>query len=296
MLLYPHAKVNLSLFITGRRPDGYHELDSVFLPLGLCDRLEIVPAEELSFSCSVPELETESNLVLKAWRLMAERFGIGPAAIRLQKRIPSQAGLGGGSADAAAALRGLNELFQTGCTPEQLAVLGAGLGADVPAQLWDVPVRGRGNGGEICPWGPAPAYSFVLLKPAEGFSTPAMYRAWDAAAEAAGPADGREPERWQKELKEALESGDPVRLAACLHNDFEAVLPVREKKIVRQAGAILKKSGCLRTLLCGSGSTVLGLFENETLRDRAAEEMTEQIPAGWSAYACNSLSEAEKLC
>ena len=296
MLLFPHAKINLSLYITGRRPDGYHELDTVFLPLDLTDRLEITPAKELRFSCSVSGLETEDNLVLMAWRLMAERFGIGPAAIRLEKKIPQEAGLGGGSADAAAMLQGLNEMFGTGLDRMQLSDLGRELGADVPAQLWEVPVRGRGNGGEICPWEAAPAYSFVLLKPSEGFSTPALYRAWDEAKKAEGGTGEDEAVRRQLELRKALAGGDPSRLARCLHNDFETVLPAPEKKTVRRAGTYLKKSGALRTLLCGSGSTVAGLFEDMEKRDRAAVSLAAKIPPDWSVYACDSLSEAKTLC
>ena len=296
MRLLPHAKINLSLYITGRRPDGYHELDTVFLPLGLHDTLLIRPAEELSFSCSVPGLETVDNLVLKAWRLMNESFGIGPAAIRLEKKIPSQAGLGGGSADAATMLLGLNELFGTGLDRMQLSGLGGRLGADVLAQLWDVPVRGLGNGGEICPWEAVPAYSFVLLKPPEGFSTPAMYRAWDEAKNAAGSAGEDDTARRQRELREALAGGDPSRLAPCLHNDFEAVLPASEKKTVRRAGTFLKKSGALRTLLCGSGSTVAGLFQDAEKRDRAAASLAAKLPPDWSVHACDSLSEAKTLC
>ncbi len=297
MLLFPHAKINLSLYITGRRPDGYHELDTVFLPLDLTDRLEITPAGELRFSCSVSGLETEDNLVLKAWRLMAERFGIGPAEIRLEKKIPSEAGLGGGSADAAAMLLGINELFGLKRERSELAELGAVLGADVPAQLYDQPVRGRGNGGQIEAWDPVPVYPFMLLKPAAGFSTPAMYRAWDEWAGQQKP-DSREEqtEAGQQALRAALRTGDPLLLAPHLRNDFETVLSGREKKTADKAAALLRKNGALETLLCGSGSTVLGLYEDRKQRDKAWERLSSRIPAGWKLFACDSLGKADSLC
>ena len=94
MKLYPHAKINLSLYITGRRPDGYHELDTVFLPVSLCDELKLEKAESFSFSCPGLPLPAGDNLAVKAWRLMQEHFGIGPVRMELSKRIPSEAGLG----------------------------------------------------------------------------------------------------------------------------------------------------------------------------------------------------------
>ena len=153
MIYETRAKVNLTLEIIGRRDDGWHMLDTVFWPLSLGDRIfaERLPSG-LVFSCSDRTLETEGNLAVRAFRLMQERFGFeGGLSLHLEKRVPSQAGLGGGSGDAACVLKICNEVFGLGLPKKQLAELGAKLGADVPALVYDVPTRGRGTGTEVTP-------------------------------------------------------------------------------------------------------------------------------------------------
>ena len=153
MIFKTRAKVNLTLEIIGRRNDGWHMLDTVFWPLSAGDRIfaERRPSG-LAFSCSDKTLETEGNLAVRAFRLMQERFGFAEGlSLHLEKHVPSQAGLGGGSGDAASVLKICNEIFGLGLSQEQLALLGAPLGADVPALVYGGPTRGRGTGAEVTP-------------------------------------------------------------------------------------------------------------------------------------------------
>ena len=138
MIFKTRAKVNLTLEIISRRNDGWHMLDTVFWPLSAGDRIfaERRPSG-LAFSCSDKTLEIEGNLAVRAFRLMQERFGFAEGlSLHLEKHVPSQAGLGGGSGDAACVLRICNEVFGLGLSQEQLALLGAPLGADVPALVY----------------------------------------------------------------------------------------------------------------------------------------------------------------
>ena len=136
MILFPNAKINLGLDILRRRPDGYHDIETVMIPVPWCDVLEIVPAKGSETTLTVSgrrvDCPPEKNLVMKAYRALAETVELPPVDIFLRKIIPDGAGLGGGSADAAFTLRGLNELFALGLSDSRLAEIAAGLGADCP--------------------------------------------------------------------------------------------------------------------------------------------------------------------
>src|SRR5687768_1385067 len=133
LVLTAHAKINLTLEVLGKRADGFHEIRSVMQRITLADTLTIRRAEELILACSDPELEGPENLVWRAAELLRGEYGVSAgASLALEKRIPVAAGLGGGSSDAAAALRGLNELWKLGLNGERLRDLGARLGSDVP--------------------------------------------------------------------------------------------------------------------------------------------------------------------
>ena len=184
MLFKTRAKVNLTLEVIGRRDDGYHMVDTVYQPLSLGDRIFVERRSSgLAFSCSDKTLETPSNLACRAFRLMQERFGFsGGLEMRLEKHVPSQAGLGGGSGDAAAVLMICNELFALGLSRETLAETGAALGADVPALVYGCPTRGRGTGAEVVPIPSKLTLPLLIVKPPAGLSTPLMYRRLDGRA------------------------------------------------------------------------------------------------------------------
>jgi 4-diphosphocytidyl-2-C-methyl-D-erythritol kinase len=151
MLLYPNAKINLGLNIVEKRPDGYHNIETVFYPIGLSDVLEVEPSEtctDYSFSSAGIEIEgdPEDNLIVKAYHLLRSQFQFPPVDISLVKQIPFGAGLGGGSSDAAFMLKALNEMFELKITPSKLEKLAAKLGADCPVFIRNKPVYATGIG------------------------------------------------------------------------------------------------------------------------------------------------------
>src|SRR5688572_32972117 len=148
MILFPNAKINIGLNVTERRADGFHNLESVFYPVNWCDALEILSAEKTEFTSSGIEIpgNQESNLCLKAYQLLKADFDIAPVKMHLHKNIPIGAGLGGGSADAAFALKGLNELFELKLSAEQLENYARKLGADCAFFILNKPVFAKEKG------------------------------------------------------------------------------------------------------------------------------------------------------
>ena len=152
MITYPNVKVNLGLNVLRRRPDGYHDIETLFVPyFGMADVLEIVPADEFSIRITsskpgIPDWDPMSDLCAKAWRLMNERFGVGPVAVLLEKRNPVGGGLGGGSSDGAFTLKMLNEIFSLDLAVTELASLAAELGSDCPFFIYNRPMIGEGRG------------------------------------------------------------------------------------------------------------------------------------------------------
>ena len=291
MIFKTRAKVNLTLEIIGRRNDGWHMLDTVFWPLSAGDRIfaERRPSG-LAFSCSDKTLETEGNLAVRAFRLMQERFGFAEGlSLHLEKHVPSQAGLGGGSGDAASVLKICNEIFGLGLSQGQLALLGAPLGADVPALVYGGPTRGRGTGAEVTPIPTALSLPLVIVKPPAGLSTPAMYRKLDELG-LGGRAeeDGTEEVQSRSELAEAaLRAGDAAALKAQLWNAFDAAADGEEIVVCRR---FLREAGAEKTVLCGSGSASFGVFSDAGRRDEAADRLRLQLPAGWLVFAADTVN------
>jgi 4-diphosphocytidyl-2-C-methyl-D-erythritol kinase len=244
-----HAKLNLDLRVLGLRPDGYHELRTVFQSIALHDLLTVtrVPGP-FRIVCDAPGVPLDaSNLVWGAadrlWRALGRPGAPVDVVVTLDKRIPLQAGLGGGSANAAAALRALARLWGVRLRADELARLGATLGADVPFCLTGGTAMGTGRGDEIVPLEDMPRLAVVLLVPGFGVSSAEAYRWYDAApARGGGPA----PSPW---------TGRP----AALVNDLEAPVARRHPEITRMTAA-LTAAGAQASAMTGSGSTVFGLF------------------------------------
>ena len=166
LTLKAYAKINLTLEVLGRREDGYHDIASIMQAVDLCDTLSFEPADELTLECDVPELSADENLVLRAAGMLREETGCESGSkITLEKCIPSAAGLGGGSSDAAATLVGLNELWGLGLTVEELTPLAAGVGSDVPFFLHGGTAMVLGRGERIRPLPPIDSQWLVLLVP-----------------------------------------------------------------------------------------------------------------------------------
>jgi len=200
------AKVNLFLHVTGKRADGYHLLDSLAVFAGVADRLSFVPAETLSLAVTGPFVASLSaepdNLVLRAARALAEACGVRPSgALTLDKHIPVASGTGGGSADAAAALRLLCRAWNVAPDAAVLERIASGLGADVPVCLRNQPLRMRGVGEILTPAPELPECGMVLVNPGIPLATAAVFRAREARSRwrRICPSDGRRPARWRRD-------------------------------------------------------------------------------------------------
>jgi len=268
-----YAKLNLALHVRGRRADGYHDLETIFAFTELGDGLSVEPAEELSlrvegpFATAVPP--GGDNLVLRAARALAAAAGKPGrgGAIALDKRLPIAAGLGGGSADAAAALRLLDRLWGLGWPPERLAAVGSDIGADVAACVHSRTMRGEGRGEALAPIddGGLAGAAVLLVNPRVAVPTPAVFARWDGVDR--GP----------------LAGGDPVAAAAGGRNDLEApalgLAPVIGE--VLAALAELKDAQLVR--MSGSGATCFALMSNERSASTAEELLSRAHPTWWVA-------------
>ena len=257
LTLHAPAKLNLTLDILGGLPGGYHALDSVMLAVDLCDTLTLArTGDGVCFSCSDPALPRDGdNLVLKAADAFFDHTGILPGGLTLSlvKRIPAQAGMGGGSADAAAALIGLNHLYSAGLDQKSLAEIGLGVGSDLPFCLMGGAARAKGRGERLTPLPPPPESAvFLIAKPLEGMSTRLAFEAYDR--QACKPAPRTE------EMVAALSSGRLEAVGPAVSNGFEKALPL---PAVAEIKAIMRECQCLGAAMTGSGTAVFGLFPDE---------------------------------
>lgn len=273
------AKVNLYLSVTGRRPDGYHELDSLVVFAGFGDDLEFAPAARLElelagpFAAALPD--APDNLVIRAAEALAREAGVAPGArIKLTKRLPAAAGLGGGSADAAATLEGLAELWDLKPPARDLANLAEGLGADVPVCLYGRPALVRGIGEIIERPPPLPPAWLVLVNPGVGLSTAEVFGARQGAFTA--------PKAW------GGLAADLDELAARLatrSNDLQAPARRLAPEIDRVLAVLGGQDGCLLARMSGSGATCFGLFATQAKAQAAATAVGAAEERWWSAAA-----------
>lgn len=272
------AKVNLSLQVTGRRSDGYHLLDSLVVFAGVGDELSFEPSPRLELTISGPQAAglaaDASNLVARAASALAKAAGIEPrAAIHLEKRLPVASGIGGGSADAAATLRGVNRLWGLGFDAERLAALGLPLGADLPVCVRGRPTHVSGVGEVLEPLPPLPPAWLVLVNPGQPlptrdvflsrtgpFSAPPRLAAWNDAAGLASALTAR---------------GNDLTMAAC------GIVPA----ITEILETLAVMPGCLLARMSGSGATCFGLFAEQRPAAAAAGSLAAAHPAWWTAAA-----------
>jgi 4-diphosphocytidyl-2-C-methyl-D-erythritol kinase len=265
------AKINLHLHVVGLRPDGYHLLDSLVVFAGIGDRLSVSAADRLSLSLTGPfaaGLAAESdNLVLRAARALAARAGIEPTgALMLEKNLPVASGIGGGSADAAAALRLLSRFW--GLPPAVSDPLAAGLGADVPVCVAGVPALMSGIGEILAPAPAVPDIGIVLVNPGVAVATPAVFRARSAAFS--------DPARFA-----ANGWRDADSLVAALRatqNDLEPPARLLAPAIGAVLDTLTATPGCLLARMSGSGATCFGLFPGPEAARTAAGTI---IRDGW---------------
>ena len=260
VLLRACAKVNYALEVRGLRGDGYHEISSVLQSVSLADELEIERSRggfELFFEPEGVEIgPLEENTVYKAWALLWETSGHElPTRIRLHKKIPAGAGLGGGSADAAAVLVGMNELFDLGLDAEKLLTIGARIGADVPFCLSGGTALGRGVGEILTPLPAPPVHRLLIAKPERGADTGGIYRAHDERC--------TEGEASVDQVVAALRSGSLTELAGAVGNDLEPVTAELVPEVAAYRREMLR-AGALGAAMTGTGTAVYGIFEDGT--------------------------------
>jgi len=280
------AKINLDLRVLGTRPDGFHELRTVFQSISLHDTVACIPrGGPFAIECAAAGVPLDrSNLVWRAaealWRALRRVPPVQGVVVRLDKRIPLQSGLGGGSADAAAALMGLARIWGLRVRPGQLADVAASLGADVPFFLAGGTALGLGRGDEIYPLADLPRHWVVLLVPGFGVSTSEAYGWHDAERDLArGPAV-REPQH--------VPGPWPSRSAQMI-NDLEVPI-ARHHPEIDQMKAALRRAGAAAAAMSGSGSAVFGLFQK---RRDAVAAVDRLAGSGWRVLLTESVGRGD---
>lgn len=266
MILFPNAKINLGLNVVRKRPDGYHDIETVMVPTRWCDVLEIVPASEGSSSSLIctgrpVACAPEKNLVMKAYRAVAASYPEMPqVSIFLRKIIPDGAGLGGGSADASFTIMGLNSLFGLGMSMERMASLAATVGSDCPFFIYNRPMLCTGTGTVMEPIDLGHGCLYLAIAKPRGCSV--------STAEAYASV---RPHMAQPSLCEAAMA--PVSTwQELMHNDFQPGVAARLPEVASLVEH-MKRNGAVYTAMSGSGSAVFGLFESAKLAEQALEEL-----------------------
>lgn len=251
MITFPNAKINIGLNITERRPDGYHNLETVFYPVQIKDALEVIESDGLKFETSGISIpgNVEHNLCLKVYQLLKADFDLPPVSIHLHKHIPIGAGLGGGSADAAFFIKLLNEKFQLQLTQEQMTEYVRPLGADCAFFIENKPVYAFEKGDRFEPVElDLSAYHIAVAMPPVYVSTAEAYQ-------------GVRPKLAAHSLQEVV--GLPVQeWKHCVQNDFEKHI-IANHPLIGKVKDSLYEAGALYACMSGSGASVFGIFDEQ---------------------------------
>ena len=276
MKIKANAKVNLSLDITGKRPDGYHTLRSVFQSVSLSDILTVSLSDSVSVGCSVPSLCGEDNLCFKAAKLFFEATDIKSGAdIFIEKHIPEAAGLGGGSADAAATLVALNELCNRPLSENELLEIALKLGADVPFCVVGGTKLCEGIGEIMTDMPSLPDCFIVIAKKGKKGSTGQMYNALD------NNQNLRHPDT--KTVINGLEKGELREIFKGAYNCFESV---NDPSVLNEVRTVAENHGAVYTGLSGAGPSVVAVFEQKASAENTAEILTARGFEAFVATPC----------
>lgn len=281
-----YAKLNLSLDVLEKRPDGYHEMRMVMQTVDLCDRLrlETGTGKPLSMRSNLGFLPADGrNLAAAAALRLAEDTGVdwSGLSIALDKTIPVCAGLAGGSADAAAVLRGLNQLAGLHLPPERLEEIGAKVGSDVPYCVRGGTALAEGRGEVLTDLPPLPSCHVVLCKPAFSVPTPELFARLD------GVRIRRRPDT--AGLLSALAAGDLAGVARRMYNVFEDALPPRRAAEIQRLKTELIQQGALGACMSGTGSALFGLFSDGETARRALAALSQLCPTCFLARPVEKL-------
>lgn len=266
------AKVNLFLRVLHRREDGFHEVESLMAPITLADSLQFESADDFEFRCNDASLDRDDNLVVRAARLFFSETNREPKVrITLQKNIPYGAGLGGGSSDAAATLRGLDRFFDLRLSSEKLRALATELGSDVPFFVSEHAAICRGRGEIIEPMSQPVRFNLLLLRPQFGVPTPWAYSRWKEAREISGA--NYRPQNFDKQV---------------FLNDLER--PVFEKFpfLAHMKNWLLAQAEIAVALMSGSGSTMFAVLRDQLSADAVISRARAELDPSLWAYACET--------
>ncbi len=265
-----YAKINLGLDVTGRLPNGYHQVKMIMQTVGICDVLTIEKRESgISLASDSDELPLdENNLIYKAAKLMRDKFKIREGVhIHLQKNIPIAAGMAGGSTDAAAAMRGMAQLFELEVEEEKLMEMALPVGADVPYCVMGGTALAEGIGEKLTALPPVPGFYLVAAKPDINVSTKYVYEHLDAAGLERHPdIDG---------MVEAIRRRDLPGITKCMENVLETVT-IPAYPVIDTIKARMRELGAVRSLMSGSGPTVFGVFMDGISAGKAYEKMKQE--------------------
>lgn len=282
--LKARAKVNLTLSILDKRPDNYHNLESVFQKISLYDELYIEKNSENVFELdtNMKGVSLEENIIYKAYKKLKERFSeITGVKVTLNKKLPMQAGLAGGSTDCASFLLGMKKLYSLDFPKEELLQMAKRLGADVVPCMYNGVIKASGIGEVITEIESNFKYYFVIIKPKNIFcSTKDMYEKLDK----------RKSEKVIKteQMLTAIKERNIVKMADSLYNDFEKV--ANEIEEIDKAKKDLKENGAVGSMLAGAGAAVFGIFDKRENAKKAYRSLKEE----YEAYICTSYNKEEK--
>lgn len=278
------AKINLTLEVLDKREDNYHNIKSIFQALSLHDDIKIEKTDDNEFvlETNVEKINNHQNIVYKAYVALKERFdSVTGVKVTLDKKVPMQAGLGGGSADGAAFLLAMNRLFELNLSLEELKDIGKRLGADVVPCLYDHAVIAEGIGDEITEIDTDFEYDIVIIKPEISCDTKEMYERLDSM-------EKEEKPYGFDTVVQALKDHNVKQIAENLYNDFEVAM--HDRTLIERIKDEFAANGALGSLMTGSGSCVFGIFENR----KTALSAYEALKNKYETYICTSCNVWEE--
>ncbi len=286
MYMKARAKINLNLLVLNKRKDNYHNIKSIFQKVSLYDELYVSKSNKdgIELITNVEEINNENNIICKAYNKLKERFpSISGVKVELNKRIPMQAGMAGGSTDCASFILCMNKLFDLKLSKKEIEEIGKSLGADVVPCLYNKAVIAKGIGDIITKINTKFKYYILVIKPKAVGDTKDMYKRID---------EGKNVEQLDNSshIIKALEENNIDLMKDNVYNVFENV--IKEKSLIQKIKNELKKHGAIESLMTGSGSCVYGLFKSKKMVKKAYHKLKEK----YQAYMCTSYnSEREEM-
>ena len=279
------AKVNLNLEILGKREDNYHNLESVFQKINLYDEIYIKKTEtdDFKLNINVKELDTKENIIYKAYVKLKEQYkAIRGIEVTVNKKIPMQAGMAGGSTDCSAFIIAMNKLFDLKLTKKEMETLGKSLGADVVPCFYNKAVKAEGIGEIITNIDTHFKYYMVIIKPKIACNTKEMFQKLDTEKSI-------QQLHTTENIIKALENKDIHLLADNLYNVFEEV--IQEKEMIQNIKKELIKNGALQALMTGTGSCVYGIFKDK----QSAKDAYIALKDKYQTYICTSYNTEKQI-